>query len=59
MNGIIINIDPVILQLGNFELRWYSIMIILAIVAAVLIGARQVKKKGISPNEIYSMLPGC
>ncbi len=55
MNGIIINIDPIIFHLGAFELRWYSLAIMLAIVAAVLITAHQGKKKGIASGEIYSL----
>ncbi len=55
MNGIIINIDPVIFHLGAFELRWYSLFIMLAIVAAVLITAHQAKKKEIATGEIYSL----
>ncbi len=55
MNGIIINFDPVIFHLGAFELRWYSLAIILAIVAAVLITAHHGKKKGIATEEIYSL----
>ncbi len=55
MNGIIINIDPVIFHLGVFELRWYSLTMILAIVAAVLITAHLSKRKGIASGEIYSL----
>ncbi len=55
MNGIVINIDPVIFRLGAFELRWYSLAIVLAIVAAVLIAAHLGKKKGIATEEIYSL----
>ena len=55
MNGIVINIDPVIFRLGAFELRWYSLAIVLAIVAAVLIAAHLGKKKGIETGEIYSL----
>ncbi len=55
MNGIIINIDPVIFHLGAFELRWYSLAITLAIVVAVLIAAHLGKRKGIVTEEIYSL----
>ncbi len=55
MNGIIINIDPVILQIGHFELRWYSLAIMLAVIAAVLITARRATHKGIDREEIYSL----
>ncbi len=55
MHGIVINIDPVIFHFGMFEIRWYSLAIMLAIVAAVLISVRQGKKTGIVADEIYSM----
>jgi len=55
MNGIVINIDPVLFRLGAFELRWYSLAITLAIVAAVLIAAHLGKRKGIATEEIYSL----
>ncbi|HJX12152.1 MAG TPA: prolipoprotein diacylglyceryl transferase [Dehalococcoidales bacterium] len=55
MNGIVINIDPVILRLGTFELRWYSLAIMLAVVAAVLITAYRAKKKGIAADHVYSL----
>jgi phosphatidylglycerol:prolipoprotein diacylglycerol transferase len=55
MNGIVINIDPVLFHLGNFELRWYGLAVILAVVAAVLITARLGEKKGIARGVIYSL----
>lgn len=57
MKGIVINIDPTILHLGNFELRWYSLAILLAVIAAVWLVAREGKRKGIKPEDIYSMAP--
>ena len=55
MNGIVINIDPVIFQFGSIEFRWYSLAVILAVATAVLITARQAKKMGLAPEEISSL----
>ena len=55
MNGIVINLDPVIVHLGGFELRWYGLAIVLAVVAAVLVAIPLGKKKGIASEEIYSL----
>ncbi len=57
LNGIVINIDPVIFHIGGFELRWYSVAIIVAVVAAVVIAARRAPKRGIAADEIYSLAP--
>ncbi len=37
MTGIIINIDPVALRFRDFELRWYSIAIMLAAIATLTV----------------------
>ncbi len=55
MNGIVINIDPVAFHLGAFHVHWYSLAIILAVVAAVLITAYRAKRKGIATEHIYSL----
>ncbi len=55
MNGIEINIDPVIFHFGIFELRWYGLAIMMAIIAAVLITVRQARAKGIVADYIYSL----
>ena len=57
MNGIVINIDPVIFRLGSLEIRWYTVAIIAAIVVALLVAAREFKRKGMPTENIYSLLP--
>src|SRR3972149_6535191 len=57
MNGIVINIDPVALHIGHFMLSWYSIFVILAVIAAVVISVREGKRKGISKEIIFSLAP--
>jgi phosphatidylglycerol:prolipoprotein diacylglycerol transferase len=55
MNGLVINIDPVIWSYGTFELRWYSLTIMLAVAVAVMTTAYLGRKKGIAPGETYSI----
>ncbi len=55
MNGIIININPIILRIGTFELRWYSLAIMSAVIAAIIIGTRLGEKKGLSKDDLYSL----
>lgn len=57
MSGIIININPVALEFGGFELRWYTLVVILAVVTAVVIASRVAEVKGLPPGQIYSLLP--
>lgn len=54
MKGIVINIDPVIAQIGPFELRWYSVAIALAVLVAVYLTAREARRRGIPADEVYS-----
>mgnify|MGYP003392932330 CR=1 FL=1 len=55
MNGIVININPVIFHLGGFELRWYSLAIMLGIVAAMFLAIYESRRKGLPENEIFSL----
>lgn len=55
MNGIVINIDPVALHLGDFALRWYGLAILVAIVAAVAVARYEGKRKGIDENHVYNV----
>ena len=57
MNGIVININPVALQIGHFMLNCYSIIVMLAILAAIGIAIREGKRKGIPSEDILSLAP--
>jgi phosphatidylglycerol:prolipoprotein diacylglycerol transferase len=57
MNGIVINVDPVITSIGGLELRWYGLAIAMAVMATILITARQIKRRGIPLEQIYSVGP--
>lgn len=57
MNGIVIDINPTILHFGHFMINWYSVIVILAIIAAVAISIRESKRKGIPTEVMYSLVP--
>lgn len=55
MGPIVIDIDPTILRLGHFSLRWYGLFIGLAIVAAFLVALREARRKGVDEDDVYSL----
>ncbi|MBN2463931.1 MAG: prolipoprotein diacylglyceryl transferase [Dehalococcoidia bacterium] len=52
-----INIDiaPVAFSIGIFEVRWYGIMVVLAIVAVIAISLLEARRVGLAEDHIYSM----
>lgn len=52
---IIIGIDPVVFSIGAFELTWYAVMVVLAIVAVIWVASREAKRVGMSAEVIYSV----
>ena len=57
MSGIVIDINPTALHIGHFMISWYSIIIMLAVVAAIVVSLRESRRKGISTETIYSLVP--
>nr|MBC8512214.1 prolipoprotein diacylglyceryl transferase [Dehalococcoidia bacterium] len=55
MNLIEIGINPVAFGFGPFEVRWYGIMVVLAVVAIIIITLLEAKRVGISEEHIYSV----
>lgn len=47
---------PILLKIGEFELRSYGVMIALAFLLAALLGGKEAKRRGSDPNIIYDFL---
>lgn len=43
LNGITMDIDPTIVQLGHFALRWYILLVVLAIIGGAWLGLREAR----------------
>ncbi|MDO8750610.1 MAG: prolipoprotein diacylglyceryl transferase [Dehalococcoidia bacterium] len=55
MNGITINIDPEILRLGGFALRWYSLTFTGGIALAVWLVLREAKRRGLNTDKMTTV----
>ena len=54
--AITIRVDPVITDLGPLAIRWYGIIMMVAVLVGSLVFARQLRKRGISPDHVWGML---
>lgn len=50
-----IDIDPVAFTIGPLAVRWYGIMVALAVVALLAMTSREAKRLGISQDTVYSL----
>ncbi|HEX6302660.1 MAG TPA: prolipoprotein diacylglyceryl transferase [Anaerolineales bacterium] len=48
-----ISIDPIILHIGHFTIRWYSLIVLTSISVGVWLAAREAGRKGFDREEIY------
>ena len=44
---------PVLLQLGHFELRTYGVIVVLAFLAALWLGAKEAERKALDPRLVW------
>jgi len=52
---ITVSINPIIFSIGHFHLRWYSLIVITAIVVGVWLTAREAGRKGFKKDDIYDV----
>lgn len=48
-------IDPIILSYGHYALRWYSLIVLVAIVAGIWVAGREAQRKGFGRDAIYDL----
>lgn len=56
MNGIVIDVDPVIFHVGHFAFRWYALFTIIAAGAAWWLGTREARRKGLPTDRVEGSL---
>lgn len=52
---MIIGIDPVAFSIGTLEIRWYGIMVVLAVVAILAISLLEAKRLKIPSDDVYNV----
>src|SRR3989304_9734895 len=50
---ITISIDPIIFSIGHFSLRWYGLILMIAMAVGIWLTAREAERKGLRKDEIY------
>jgi len=54
-NGIIWDFNPVLLQLGEWEVRWYGLLFALGFVFGIIIVTRMFQKEGVNKDLVDSL----
>lgn len=56
LNGIVIDIDPVIFQIGMFPFRWFALFTIIAAGTAWWVGMREARRRGFPMERVEGSL---
>ncbi|GEK33456.1 prolipoprotein diacylglyceryl transferase [Kurthia sibirica] len=56
MDFLLMSIDPVAIQLGPIDVRWYGIIIASGIIVAYLVGQREMIKRGFKEDTLTDLL---
>ena len=56
LNGIVIEVDPMIGHVGPFMLTWYGLFFALAVAAGGWLGLREARRKGLEVEKVQSLI---
>lgn len=51
---ITISVDPIIIHIGHFALRWYSVILVIAILVGLWLTAQEAERKGFKKDDIFA-----
>jgi phosphatidylglycerol:prolipoprotein diacylglycerol transferase len=54
---ITVNIDPMLLHVGHFALRWYGVIVVTAMGVGIWVALREAKRKGLSEYHSADVIP--
>ena len=49
-------INPIIFEIGNYEVRWYGVLIMLGVALGAVWGARLAQKRGLNTDHVWNGL---
>lgn len=50
---ITVSIDPILFSIGHFMIRWYSLIVLTAIVIGLWLTAREAERRGFNKDDVY------
>jgi phosphatidylglycerol:prolipoprotein diacylglycerol transferase len=54
---ITVSIDPILLHVGHFALRWYGLIVVTAMSVGIWVALREAKRKGLSDYQFADAIP--
>ncbi len=57
--AIVLNINPILVQLGPLAIRWYGIMYVVGIVVGIQAGLPYVRSRGITEDQVWNVVGPC
>ena len=49
-------VSPIIVQLGPFALRWYGLLMAIAVILAAQLASREVERRGLKSDDLWDLL---
>ena len=57
--AIVININPILVQLGPLAIRWYGLMYVVGIIVGIQVALPYVRTRGITDDQVWTVLGPC